>query len=141
MSLLLLVALRLKCPQNATVDNTDNLDQGLLSSTIVDNSYHQQIVLNNGILRIDQQLALDPLTKSRVAAIYSHFFDFSTRSGQAMVKLGGVQVLTSTQGEIRNSCNVINWHHEKTISNNFERKFYVTFSLFFSPFIFPFGAC
>ncbi|KAL0460042.1 UNVERIFIED_CONTAM: Peroxidase 60 [Sesamum latifolium] len=103
----LLTALRARCPQNTTVDNTANLDQNPLSSMTVDNSYYRQIILHRGILQIDQELALDPLSKQTVTAI-ANGFDFSTRFGQAMIKLGAVQVLTGKQGEIRRSCRATN---------------------------------
>ncbi|XP_057806491.1 peroxidase 60-like [Salvia miltiorrhiza] len=104
----LVAALRARCPQNATkVDNTVNLDQNPLSSMVVDNSYYKQIVKKRGILQIDQDLALDPLSRSTVAAIASGF-DFNARFGEAMIKLGAVQVLTGKQGQIRRSCRAIN---------------------------------
>ncbi|KAK2980193.1 hypothetical protein RJ640_007283 [Escallonia rubra] len=99
--------LRSKCPQNATFDNTADLDQNPFSSLIVDNSFYRQILLRRGILQIDQELALDPVTKASVTAIASAY-DFSTNFGQAMIKLGAVQVLTGTQGEIRKSCRAVN---------------------------------
>lgn len=104
---LLLNSLRLNCPQNATFDNTVNLDQGPLSSTVVDNSYYQQILINKGIVQFDQRLALDSRTKSTVRALATGL-DFSTRFGQAMVKMGEIQVLTGRHGEIRKSCRVRN---------------------------------
>jgi len=103
----LLAWLRLKCAQNATVDRTANLDQNLLSSGIVDKSFYTQIMLHRGVLQIDQELALDSLTKSTVANI-AHSFDFNTKFGQAMVKMGAIDVLTGTQGEIRKSCRAVN---------------------------------
>ncbi|KAL0436289.1 UNVERIFIED_CONTAM: Peroxidase 60 [Sesamum radiatum] len=103
----LLTALRARCPQNTTIDNMANLDQNPLSSMIVDNSYYRQIILHRGVLQIDQELALDPLSKPTVTAI-ANGFDFSTRFGQAMIKLGAVQVLTGKQGEIRRSCRATN---------------------------------
>nr|XP_043623935.1 peroxidase 60-like [Erigeron canadensis] len=103
----LLKTLRLTCVQNATIDRTVNLDQNLQSSRIVDNSYYKQITMRRGILQIDQELALDPLSKSTVAAFASSS-DFKARFGQAMVKMGAIQVLTGTKGEIRNSCQVVN---------------------------------
>ncbi|KAL8057846.1 hypothetical protein ABFX02_04G209900 [Erythranthe guttata] len=105
----LLTSLRQRCPRNNTsgVDNTVNLDQNPLSSLTVDNSYYRQIVSKRGILQIDQDLALDPITKPTVSAI-ANGFDFSTKFGQAMVKLGSIQVLTGKQGEIRRSCRAIN---------------------------------
>ncbi|KAL7154097.1 hypothetical protein ABFS83_04G211900 [Erythranthe nasuta] len=109
MDLDLLTSLRQRCPQNNTngVDNSVNLDQNSLSSLTVDNSYYRQIVSKRGILQIDQDLALDPITKPTVSAI-ANGFDFSTKFGQAMVKLGSIQVLTGKEGEIRRSCRAIN---------------------------------
>lgn len=63
--------------------------------------------MNRGILQIDQELALDPLTRSTVQGI-AFFSDFRSKFTQAMVKLGAVEVLTGTQGEIRQSCRAIN---------------------------------
>ncbi|KAK4440598.1 Peroxidase 60 [Sesamum alatum] len=107
----LLTALRARCPQNTTVDNAVNLDQNPLSSMTVDNSYYRQIILHRGILQIDQELALDPLSEPTVTAI-AKGFDFSTRFGQAMIKLGTVQVFTGKQGEIRRSCRATNKPHK-----------------------------
>ncbi|KAA8544261.1 hypothetical protein F0562_022273 [Nyssa sinensis] len=107
MNPLLLNFLKFKCPQNATVDNTANLDQNPPSSLIVDKSYYRQILLDKGILQIDQELASDPLSQPTVTTI-ANSYDFCTRFGQAMVKLGAVQVLTGTQGEIRKSCHAVN---------------------------------
>ncbi|KAI7982230.1 Peroxidase 60, partial [Camellia lanceoleosa] len=104
---MLLNILRSRCPQNATTDSTVNLDQNPKSALVVDNSFYQQILLQRGILQIDQELALDPQTKGSV--IYAaRGLDFQTKFAQAMVKLGAVQVLTGTQGEIRTSCRVVN---------------------------------
>ncbi len=99
--------LKSRCPQNTTSNNFANLDQNPLSSLIVDKSYYGQILAHRGILQIDQELALDPLTQATVTTI-ANGYDFNTKFGQAMVKLGAVQVLTGTQGEIRKSCRAIN---------------------------------
>ncbi|KAF5772790.1 putative peroxidase [Helianthus annuus] len=107
MDLGLLTWLRLVCPQNATVDSTANLDQNSSTSSTVDNSFYTQIMLHRGVLQFDQELALDPLTQSTVAAI-AHSDDFNTKFGQAMVKMGAIQVLTGEQGQIRKSCRAIN---------------------------------
>ncbi|KAI3688098.1 hypothetical protein L1987_81806 [Smallanthus sonchifolius] len=107
MDLGLLTWLRLTCAKNATVDRTANLDQNPFSSAVVDKSFYSQIMLHRGVLQIDQELALDSLSKSTVEAI-AHSFDFTTKFGQAMVKMGAIQVLTGTQGEIRKSCRAVN---------------------------------
>ncbi|XP_073290670.1 peroxidase 60-like [Primulina huaijiensis] len=100
----LLATLRARCPRNATVDNTANLDQNPLSSLTVDNSYFKQILMRRGVLQIDQDLALDPLSSPTVNTI-AKGSGFSAGFARAMMKLGAVQVLTGKQGEIRRVCN------------------------------------
>ncbi|TYH69982.1 hypothetical protein ES332_D05G088200v1 [Gossypium tomentosum] len=105
---LLVMKLRLICPRNSPADRTPvSLDQNLASTFIVDNSFYKQIRLGRGILQIDQALALDPLTNNTVASL-ANGNDFLARFGQAMVKLGAVDVLTDSQGEIRESCHLKN---------------------------------
>ncbi|KAK6272319.1 hypothetical protein POUND7_009402 [Theobroma cacao] len=107
MDLSLLRKLKSICPQNSPADRSVDLDQNPLSSLTVDNSFYKQIILKRGILQIDQELAFDPLTNGTVASIATSN-DFPAKFGQAMVKLGAVDVLTGSQGEIRKSCGVTN---------------------------------
>ncbi|KAJ0083991.1 hypothetical protein Patl1_30386 [Pistacia atlantica] len=107
MDLSLLETLKKMCPQNSTGFNTVNLDQNPKSASIVDNSFHKQIKMHRGVLQIDQDLALDSLTKATVDKV-ANGFDFSTKFGRAMVKMGAIQVLTGKQGEIRKSCRAVN---------------------------------
>ncbi|KAF2321354.1 hypothetical protein GH714_040425 [Hevea brasiliensis] len=65
------------------------------------------ILRSRGILQIDQQLGMDPLTTPIVRNLAGEF-DFPTRFGAAMVKMGAIGVLTGTQGEIRRSCRATN---------------------------------
>ncbi|ONI01325.1 hypothetical protein PRUPE_6G132800 [Prunus persica] len=109
MNVALLGRLRRICPQNSAGTNTTNLDQNPQSSFIVDNSFYKEIVARRGILQIDQELALDPTTQATVTALAnSGTNSFATKFGQAMVKLGAVEVLTGSQGEIRRSCRAVN---------------------------------
>ncbi|XP_006487931.3 peroxidase 60 [Citrus sinensis] len=103
----LLVSLRRICPMNSARDNTVNLDQDPASSLRVDNSFYKQIMMRRGILQIDQDLATNSLTKATVAKIATGD-DFNAKFGEAMVKMGRVQVLTGNQGEIRKSCRAVN---------------------------------
>ncbi|PKI53705.1 hypothetical protein CRG98_025946 [Punica granatum] len=80
--------LRSRCPEKSKVDNTVNLDQNQLSA-----------------LTIDQELALDRLTNATVSKI-AKSLDFSTKFGEAMVKLGALQ--SGSPGEIRKSCRAVN---------------------------------
>ncbi|KAJ4957625.1 hypothetical protein NE237_024736 [Protea cynaroides] len=88
--------LRSKCPQNAAKDNTVNLDQNPESTDVVDKSYYKQLMIKRGILQIDQELALDPQTNATVMSLATGY-KFSAQFGQAMVKMGAIEVLTGTQ--------------------------------------------
>lgn len=102
----LVSSLKRTCPQFSNGDDTANLDQNPFSSAVVDKSFYSQIMQRRGVLQIDQEIALDSLTKSTVEAI-ARSADFNFKFGQAMVKLGATQVLTGTQGEIRQSCRAV----------------------------------
>ncbi|KAK8550782.1 hypothetical protein V6N13_119284 [Hibiscus sabdariffa] len=95
------------CPKNSTANAPVSLDQNPASTFVFDNSFYNQTQHRRGVLRIDQELALDPLTSNTVASLITGN-DFLARFGQAMVKLGAVEVLTYPQGEIRKSCRVVN---------------------------------
>ncbi|KAF5744880.1 peroxidase 60-like [Tripterygium wilfordii] len=103
----LLAALMNTCPQNSASSGFANLDQNPASANIFDKSYYNQILSRRGVLEIDQELAQDPQTRGIVMAIASGN-SFLTNFGNAMVKLGALEVLTGTQGEIRRSCRSVN---------------------------------
>ncbi|URD90456.1 peroxidase [Musa troglodytarum] len=104
----LVATLRRRCPQNLVVDSPVNLDQNASSANTVDNSFYKQILAKRGVLQIDQRIALDAATSATVVLLAGERMDFSTRFGSSMVKLGAVEVLTGTQGEIRRSCRAPN---------------------------------
>ncbi|RRT32475.1 hypothetical protein B296_00058818 [Ensete ventricosum] len=104
----LVATLRRRCPQNLVVDSPVNLDQNASSANTVDNSFYNQILAKRGVLQIDQRIALDSATGATVVLLAGGRMDFSTRFGSSMVKLGAVEVLTGTQGEIRRSCRAPN---------------------------------
>ncbi|KGN64946.1 peroxidase 60 [Cucumis sativus] len=99
--------LQTQCPEDFGDENTVFLDQNRMSSFAVDNSFHRQISRRRGILEIDQQLALDPLTKDLVLNV-AFRSDFGFKFGQAMIKMGRFQVLTGSAGEIRSTCAAVN---------------------------------
>ncbi|KAK3023639.1 hypothetical protein RJ639_044758 [Escallonia herrerae] len=89
---LLLSTLKNTCPRDAILDNTAILDQGTVgNSTIVGNTYYQEILMRKSILQLDQELALHPSTNNTVKST-AMGDKFSNHSGQAMVKLGAAQL-------------------------------------------------
>ncbi|GMI92264.1 root hair specific 18 [Hibiscus trionum] len=98
--------LKVVCPKNSEADAAVSLDRNLASTFIFDNSFFNQTKHRRGVLPIDQALALDPSTTNMVDNLATSN-DFPARFGQAMVKLGAVEVLTGQRGEIRKSCRAV----------------------------------
>ncbi|PON65434.1 Peroxidase [Parasponia andersonii] len=97
MNIELVQTLRDRCPQGLHSDNTVDLDQGPSSSIKVDNSYYNQLLLNEGILQFDQDLASSGLTNTTVEArTKSSYEDFNKNFAEAIVKLQALGVLTGT---------------------------------------------
>ncbi|KAI3866342.1 hypothetical protein MKW98_007997 [Papaver atlanticum] len=106
----LVETLKSQCPESANNEGVVvNLDQNPSSSNVVDNSFYQQIRSNRGILEIDQKLALDPSTTDAVATMANDGDTFLKLFGKSMVKMGGIGVLTGTDGQIRLKCSSANW--------------------------------
>ncbi|URE15705.1 peroxidase [Musa troglodytarum] len=98
--------LRKRCPQTSAVDNSVFLDNGTPST--VDNSYYKQLLAKRGVLKVDQNLAMDAATNGTVKSLASGSLSFPSLFGNAMVKMGSIQVLTGAQGQIRKSCRAVN---------------------------------
>nr|AOS50886.1 peroxidase [Artemisia annua] len=93
--------LRLTCPTN-TSNNTTVLD--IRSPNVFDNKYYVDLMNRQGLFTSDQDLYTD----SRTRTIVTNFAVNQTLSYQnfinAMIKMGQLNVLTGTQGEIRANC-------------------------------------
>jgi peroxidase len=73
-----------------------------------DNKYYFDLIAKQGLFKSDQGLIVDAATNRtavRFALNEGAFFDQFAKS---IVKMSGMDVLTGTQGEIRNSCAVPN---------------------------------
>ncbi|KAM6596091.1 hypothetical protein CsatA_006615 [Cannabis sativa] len=89
--------LKLQCPP------------GSLSSAFLDQTPRSSMVIDKGVLAIDQKLANDAQTKSIVSALAKGSVDFRQKFGEAMVKMGRIGVITdATKGEIRKFCRSTN---------------------------------
>ncbi|XP_057466751.1 LOW QUALITY PROTEIN: peroxidase 44-like [Actinidia eriantha] len=82
------------------------LDQN--TSFVVDNEFYRQIRLNRGVMQIDQELASDKASAPIVANFANNAFGFQQSFANAMVKMGGIEVLVGKSGEIRKNCRVFN---------------------------------
>ena len=72
-----------------------------------DNNYFKNLKLNQGLFQSDAAL----LTTNEATNIVDELLDsqdFFTEFGQSMKRMGAIQVLTGSSGEIRKKCNVVN---------------------------------
>lgn len=92
------------CPQGSA--NTVAMDDG--SENTFDTSYYQNLLAGRGVLASDQTLTADNATAALVAQNAYNMYLFATKFGQAMVKMGAIQVLTGSDGQIRTNCRVAN---------------------------------
>ncbi|XP_021854015.2 peroxidase 57-like [Spinacia oleracea] len=102
----LLTQLKGTCGANPSADPSIFLDQK--TPFVFDNEYYNQLKSNNGVLQIDQELAVDPLSSTLVNNMAANNAGFVQNFAKAMVKMGGIQVLQGTAGEIRTNCRVFN---------------------------------
>ncbi|GMN46887.1 hypothetical protein TIFTF001_016068 [Ficus carica] len=86
--------------------NPINLDQG--TPSIVDNSYYKQVLYwQNGILKVDQDIAFNEASRSIVGEVARDTYqEFNVNFGEAMVNLQRVGVLPYQEGQVRQSCRV-----------------------------------
>lgn len=94
------------CASQFTSDPTVFLDQG--SAFRVDNQFYNQTLFKRGIMQIDQELALDKATVQTVRGFAANAVAFRQSFGNALIKLGNVDVLVGKAGEIRKNCRVFN---------------------------------
>lgn len=93
------------CP-NANTTATTNMD--LRSPNVFDNKYYVDLMNRQGLLLSDQDLYTDKRTRAIVTSFAVNQTLFFEKFINVMVKMGQMEVLTGTQGEIRKKCSVRN---------------------------------
>ncbi|KAK1278098.1 Peroxidase 5 [Acorus gramineus] len=76
----------------------------------LDNEYYKNLKRNRGLLTSDQTLMSDRSTASMVNNNARHGSYWAAKFGEAMVRMGSIEVLTGSQGEIRKRCGVVNYY-------------------------------
>ena len=77
------------------------------SSTKFDSDYYPNLLQNKGLFQSDAAL----LTQEQSEDIAKELVDqnkFFTEFAQSMKRMGAIEVLTGSAGEIRNKCSVVN---------------------------------
>ncbi|PAN30970.1 hypothetical protein PAHAL_5G382500 [Panicum hallii] len=101
--------LRSICPSNSSqfVPNTTT-DMDLMTPAVLDNKYYLGLANNLGLFTSDQALLTNATLKKSVDEFVKSESRWKNKFVKAMVKMGSIEVLTGTQGEIRLNCRVIN---------------------------------
>ncbi|XP_054800581.1 peroxidase 44-like [Prosopis cineraria] len=87
-------------------DSSVSLDEG--SQFIFDNQFYKQILDKRGILRLDQRIALDNSTRGFVSDLAFNSDKFNKSFADAIIKMGKVEVLVGSAGEVRKNCKAFN---------------------------------
>ncbi|XP_004294750.1 PREDICTED: cationic peroxidase 1-like [Fragaria vesca subsp. vesca] len=99
-------SLKSNCPNSGSDDNLSPLD--VTSPVFFDNAYYKNLVNSKGLLHSDQQLFSGGSTDSQVTTYSTTASAFFADFANAMVKMGNLNLLTGSNGQIRTNCRKIN---------------------------------
>ena len=74
----------------------------------LDNKYYKDLKNHRGLLASDQTLFDSPSTEKMVKNNARYGANWGNKFAAAMIRMGAIDVLTGTQGEIRKNCRVVN---------------------------------
>lgn len=94
------------CPSTGGDNNLAGLD--LLTPTVFDNNYYNNLKVQKGLLHSDQQLFNGGSADSQVSFYAANPSAFFTDFATSMVKMGNIKPLTGNNGEIRTNCRKVN---------------------------------
>lgn len=100
--------LKRKCPNDRISQALIPLNSKAKNVNLMNNSFYKEILEGRGILQIDQEIAFDSTTSAIVKELAKDNDAFLVKFGDAMVKLGAIDVIIGNQGEIRRSCRAFN---------------------------------
>ncbi|KAL6850070.1 hypothetical protein ACP4OV_020697 [Aristida adscensionis] len=100
--------LRALCPSNANSSTPTTTAIDPSTPAVLDNNYYKLLPLNLGLFFSDNQLRVNATLNASVNTFAANETDWKQKFAAAMVKMGGIGVLTGTQGEIRLNCSIVN---------------------------------
>ncbi|XP_062098759.1 peroxidase 3-like [Humulus lupulus] len=98
--------LKSKCPPRDR-KTTVAMDPGSGSALKFDSSYYDVVIKKKGLFTSDSTLLTNNVARNTVQKLV-HQNDFFTEFALSMKKMGAIQVLTGTAGEIRKKCWAVN---------------------------------
>lgn len=99
-------SLKSNCPSTGGDNTLSPLDT--TTPTKFDNAYFKNLQSQKGLLHSDQQLFSGGSTNSQVNTYSSNSATFSSDFTSAMIKMGNLNPLTGTNGQIRTNCRKTN---------------------------------
>ncbi|TVU48580.1 hypothetical protein EJB05_08221 [Eragrostis curvula] len=102
-----LAALTQQCPQQPAAGSAATVAMDPVTPTAFDTNYYANVVANRGLLTSDQALLADPTTAAQVVGYTNSPDSFQADFAAAMIKMGGIGVLTGNSGTIRTNCRVV----------------------------------
>jgi peroxidase len=103
----LATSLKPSCPNpTGGDDNTAPLDPA--TSYVFDNFYYRNLLRNKGLLHSDQQLFSGGSADAQTTAYATDMAGFFDDFRGAMVKMGGIGVVTGSGGQVRVNCRKVN---------------------------------
>ncbi|PKU83154.1 Peroxidase 5 [Dendrobium catenatum] len=99
--------LKLQCPNsNISANSTVSMDPR--TPILMDTSYYSGILAHRGLFTSDQTLLSNSSTAALVQQNARNWWLFQRKFVAAIIKMGQIDVLTGSQGEIRANCRRIN---------------------------------
>ncbi|ERN01974.1 hypothetical protein AMTRI_Chr02g266550 [Amborella trichopoda] len=100
--------LQSQCPFNASTNNVTVVPMDVFTPNDLDVGYYVGLTQHFGLFTSDQTLLTNSSTRPFVEENIVNPGVWAIRFAKAMIKMGKIEVLTGTTGEIRTNCRVIN---------------------------------
>ena len=101
--------LKTKCPPSSNTGSDPTVPLEVQTPNRLDNKYYKDLKNHRGLLTSDQTLFDSPSTKRVVTNNARYGANWGNKYAAAMVRMGAIDVLTGTKGEIRKHCRVVNY--------------------------------
>ncbi|XP_068662816.1 peroxidase 5-like [Aristolochia californica] len=118
--------LKTKCPANSTLSDPFVVPLDALTPNVLDNMYYAGLKSNLGLLTSDHALVTNSTLAGMVDSNVLFPSPWPGKFAAAMVKMGGIQVLTGTQGEIRTNCRVVNPTSTSSIKKSIRETMFIS---------------
>ncbi|VAH43328.1 unnamed protein product [Triticum turgidum subsp. durum] len=100
-----------KLTQDCPAGSDPTVPQDYKTPDVLDSQYYRNVIDRKVLFTSDATLMTSPKTKDLVEKYTYSFFGYSIwykHFGDAMVKMGNIEVKNSTSGQIRNKCGFVN---------------------------------